>query len=158
MSDHAYNLDAEWFSSNAQFEAAKGKMIFFFIAELQPVWLRSTGGQLERSQFQGCCLRVDAESTPYVTDHPIAETRDMKVVMTGHHFGNNPLATLVNTKLCKRILKKSLKPWYMGARLKGLSKSFQMNTNMTELSWFSINFASLCLGRKVASTLEVLKL
>ena len=44
----------------------------------------------------------------------------MKVEMTGHHFGNN-----------LQISKKSLKPWYMGAQQKGLSKSFQMNTNMS---------------------------
>ena len=30
VSDHGYNLDAKWLSSNAQFEAAKGKMIFFY--------------------------------------------------------------------------------------------------------------------------------
>ena len=72
----------------------------------------------------------------------------MKAEMTGHHFGNNPLATLVNRKLCKRILKKTLKPWYMGAQLKGLSKSIQMNTNMTGLIVFKRTLCPCALDEK----------
>ena len=42
----------------------------------------------------------------------------------------------------------------MGTRLRLLSESYPMNTNVTGFKWFSKIFAFLCFGMKVASALE----
>ena len=46
-------------------------------------------------------------------------------------------------------MEKWLKPRYMGTHFLMLSKSIQMNTNMTGCRWFSKYFAFLCLGRQL---------
>ena len=43
---------------------------------------------------------------------------------------------------------KYMKPWQMGTHLRVLSKSYQMNTNMIGLSWFSKVVGYWCFGQK----------
>ena len=67
------------------------------------------------------------------------------------------VAYLANTKWCKNP-ENWLKPLQMGTHLRGLSESFQMNTNMIEFRRFSQNVCILVLWAKVASASEGLKL
>ena len=56
-------------------------------------------------------------------------------------------------------MKRLLKPLHIGAHLRVLNKSYPINTNMTELSWFQKIFASLIVPwTKVALALKGLKL
>ena len=55
------------------------------------------------------------------------------------------VANLANTKWCKTPVK-WLKPWHMGAHLRVPSKSYPMNTNMTEIRWLKKIVAFLGFG------------
>ena len=63
------------------------------------------------------------------------------------------VANLANTKSGKKP-GKLLQPWHMGTHMIVLSKSFQMNTNMTSFRLFSKNVCVLVLWMKVTSALE----
>ena len=63
---------------------------------------------------------------------------------------------LTHTKWCEKPVK-WLKPWHIGIPHRVLSKSYQINTNMTGFRGFSKIFASLCFGRKYSLSIGRVK-